>query len=516
MRILLVIDYKFWAIATLANAIQRYLKHHKIEIICIPPKELRVDTANWEFVFKEKLRTFNPDIVHFHYWDLAGRLGKFVKCKKILTHHNQKDLHAYDWSGFALTCHTNKAKEILQQKYWNVSIVRHGIEGFKYFEGYKKNNTLGYCGRAVAWKGLKGIAEVARDLGLKVVCMGRIDDGAYWNEIDKSSLDIKFNADPEKQMAIYQEMGAFIQNSRDGREEGTMPLLEAMTIGLPIISTRAGVAKDILKDEENAILVDFEDNESLKKGIKRFLEMPEKKVNEMRFNAWNTAKSMTSEFMALNYEKVYYKTLYEKDLVSVIIPTYNRKETVTEVIQAYDEQTYSPIEIVVVDDNSSDDTEFAIKDLKTKNPLKYINTNYNGYGLSKARNMGTLEARGHYIIYSDDRYLPNRDAVDVFVQAIKGTKEPIAVWGDKGAGHRDFIENFFIIRKEHIANAGMFPEWITQYGGISQEIRERLRKLNYKLKYEDRATCVAIMRSKNRNKKDEVIKSKLLLWKQRN
>jgi hypothetical protein len=62
----------------------------------------------------------------------------------------------------------------------------------------------------------------------------------------------------------------------------------------------------------------------------------------------------------------------------------------------------------------------------------------------------------------------------------------------------------------------MFPEWITQYGGISQETRERFRKLNYKLIYEPTAKSLAIRKSKNKSKKDEIIKSKLLLWKQRN
>ena len=87
-----------------------------------------------------------------------------------------------------------------------------------------------------------------------------------------------------------------------------------------------------------------------------------------------------------------------KDLVSVIIPTYNRSQFVTEAIDSVLDQTYSNIEIIVVNDGSLDDTEQKL--LPYMDRITYIKK-ANG-GISLAINAGLRVAKGKYIARLDD------------------------------------------------------------------------------------------------------------------
>lgn len=93
--------------------------------------------------------------------------------------------------------------------------------------------------------------------------------------------------------------------------------------------------------------------------------------------------------------------------VSVIIPTYNRKEYIAEAIDSVLHQTYRDFEIIVVDDGSTDGTEEMLKQ-KYGDAIRYF-FKENG-GCASARNFGIREARGTYVAFldSDDRYMPNK------------------------------------------------------------------------------------------------------------
>ena len=95
------------------------------------------------------------------------------------------------------------------------------------------------------------------------------------------------------------------------------------------------------------------------------------------------------------------------NLVSVIIPTFNRTDKVIEAINSVRYQTYTDMEIIVVDDGSTDDT------------LEKISINYDprirvisqkNSGVSSARNFGMANARGKYIAFldSDDLWIPSK------------------------------------------------------------------------------------------------------------
>lgn len=92
--------------------------------------------------------------------------------------------------------------------------------------------------------------------------------------------------------------------------------------------------------------------------------------------------------------------------VSVIIPTYNRKEIVVDAIVSVLNQDYKDFEVIVIDDGSTDGTT---QYLLNRFPDIRLITQKNK-GVSNARNIGIVAAKGNYIAFldSDDRWLANK------------------------------------------------------------------------------------------------------------
>lgn len=89
--------------------------------------------------------------------------------------------------------------------------------------------------------------------------------------------------------------------------------------------------------------------------------------------------------------------------VSVIIPTYNHARFVAQAVESALAQTYDDVEVIVVDDGSTDHTQAALAGYSAS--IKYIYQEHKG--LSQARNRGVLAARGDYLVFLDaDDLLP--------------------------------------------------------------------------------------------------------------
>ncbi|MGC8603005.1 MAG: glycosyltransferase family 2 protein, partial [Desulfomonilaceae bacterium] len=95
-------------------------------------------------------------------------------------------------------------------------------------------------------------------------------------------------------------------------------------------------------------------------------------------------------------------------LVSVIIPTYNRAHLIERAVNSVLEQTYDKLEIIVVDDGSTDNTGNVLSQLQDGDSrVRYIRHETNK-GSQSARNTGIRNARGDYVAFldSDDEWLP--------------------------------------------------------------------------------------------------------------
>jgi glycosyltransferase involved in cell wall biosynthesis len=100
----------------------------------------------------------------------------------------------------------------------------------------------------------------------------------------------------------------------------------------------------------------------------------------------------------------------KQPLVSVIIPTYNRRETVSRAIESVLDQTYDNLECIVVDDCSTDGTPDLLSSLSVQNSKLRIVSHLHNRHASAARNTGLLAATGDYLAFldDDDTWLPNK------------------------------------------------------------------------------------------------------------
>lgn len=100
-------------------------------------------------------------------------------------------------------------------------------------------------------------------------------------------------------------------------------------------------------------------------------------------------------------------------VVSVIIPTYNRAERLHVSVESVIAQTHRPIELLVIDDGSTDDTPAAMNRLEAQARAAGLTTVFvrkeNG-GCASARNVGLERATGEWIAFldDDDRWLPEK------------------------------------------------------------------------------------------------------------
>lgn len=96
----------------------------------------------------------------------------------------------------------------------------------------------------------------------------------------------------------------------------------------------------------------------------------------------------------------------DKPLVSVLVPTYNRSRFLSRALDSILAQTYTNIEIVVVDDNIPDsqaekDTKEVLKPYIEKGQVKCVKTP-GKLGGGAARNFALKELTGDYVAFLDD------------------------------------------------------------------------------------------------------------------
>jgi glycosyltransferase involved in cell wall biosynthesis len=120
----------------------------------------------------------------------------------------------------------------------------------------------------------------------------------------------------------------------------------------------------------------------------------------------------------------------ERPFISVVIPTYNRTEQTIAAIESVLAQTYPDLEIIVVDDGSTDGSGEEIRRFisqRTSSGAQIFFFSHPNQGASVARNTGISKARGEYVAFldSDDSWLPEK--LECQVQALEQFKSECGV-----------------------------------------------------------------------------------------
>ena len=170
--------------------------------------------------------------------------------------------------------------------------------------------------------------------------------------------------------------------------------------------------------------------------------------------------------------------------ISVVIPTYNRKNLLKEAIQSVLDQTYQNFELIIVDNFSADGTEKMVEDFKNS---KLIFKKINNKGVvAKSRNHGVRVAKGNYIAFldSDDKWAKNK--LEKCVSFIKegfdfiyhdftvlqyDKHKKIKARDLKHNGYHDLLKrgncifnSSVVLKKEHLETIGYISENIEHIG----------------------------------------------------
>ena len=97
------------------------------------------------------------------------------------------------------------------------------------------------------------------------------------------------------------------------------------------------------------------------------------------------------------------------ELVSVIMPSYNTANFISETIESVLAQTYTNWELIIVDDCSTDDTDAVVRPYLADGRIRYIKNEKNS-GAAVSRNRALREAKGKWIAFldSDDLWMPKK------------------------------------------------------------------------------------------------------------
>jgi glycosyltransferase involved in cell wall biosynthesis len=104
-------------------------------------------------------------------------------------------------------------------------------------------------------------------------------------------------------------------------------------------------------------------------------------------------------------------------LVSALMPTFNSERTLGEAIQSVLRQTIGAVEVIVVDDGSTDHTVAVAREFEARHPGRVVCVLQNHAGPYVARNLAARRARGKYLAFldSDDAWLPDKMARQIAV-----------------------------------------------------------------------------------------------------
>lgn len=259
------------------------------------------------------IRLKKPDIIHSHLWR-ANLIAQPVAWllgipKRIFTrHHGTIHYNEYPsgrkWDRLInflatdIVAISENIREILMD--WDkanpkkITIIRHGFD-LNYFKKVPPQNIqavkerqhipngcprIGVIARYLEWKGIHFLIVAFKQLRTLYPDAHLVlsnTKGNFANEIRRllselpngSYTEIDFEADVA---ALYQTFDIYVHVPVDPYSEAFgQTYVEALAAGIPSIFTLSGIAREFIKDEFNAIVVDFRDSEAIYRAILRLL-----------------------------------------------------------------------------------------------------------------------------------------------------------------------------------------------------------------------------------------------------
>lgn len=524
LKVVVVVDKEGTAIDRLAHGMDKYMDNIDYQVVSVHPK--RPDSEQLQ---RFESLAIDADIIDWQYFRTAemlrDRYDWLLDKKQILTHHNPYSIEEQSWDGYDMVVANNKTilKRLEAITTAPLEFVPNCVDTdfWKYnldwtpLDQNNKSSVIMVANRIESKKGILPVAIAAADAGMKFILVGSISDPNYFRAImDTGHVEFHEKISDEQLRDLYYRSTIHVCNSVDNYESGTMPMLEAMLCGTPVLTREIGQVPDIYNGDNLRIMrVDPEESERIEKELNQMV-FDKKALEKQRDAGWNTAKSRSFERRAYQYQKLYRQVLFDTTPVSIVLPIYNNPDVIRKNLNAIANQTYKNVEVVVCDDNRSESNKNTVQEFSqyVGFPVRYVNTGSDDddYGLARARNQGVIESTGDVIVFMDQRMIPDPEAVEQFVLALKPKHW---LYGNKGA-KKEFVENFSAIYRDDVIASGLFNERINLYGGQSQEVRNRIRRQGFQIEFVEGAKATPTGKSSNRNRKrSDIIKMKNRLFK---
>lgn len=515
MRVVAVVDKVGTALDRLAKGVAPYHGNLDYHVVDVHPKRPSPEQLQR---FEDLARS--ADIIDYQYFRTADMLRNrydwLRDIPSVLTHNNPYSIKERDWNDYDVNVGNNREitknlKSITKTRVEYIPLVVDPLF-WKFNDDYKfERSVIMVANRIESKKGILPVAKACKEMGIKMYLVGAISDPGYWQEIISTGVvEFAQEVPDDKLRELYYKAGVHVCNSVDNFESGTLPILESMFCGVPVLSRPVGHVPDI--GEDGNIVINNSDPDDVDALTTLLTQMfaDKKKLEDQRHQAWFSIKDRNFERRAYTYQRLYRELLGEQP-VSVIVPVAGRPDVTSKTINAILEQTHSNLEVIVVDDGEvkQEETVKVLKDFSSI-PFRYISIDEPGYNLARARNVGAIEATSDTLVFCDQRMVLQPNCIEEFLKELKPHHW---LYGNKGS-KKDFVENLSCILREDFFTLGMFNEHITQYGGMSQECRSRARRQGFNTMFVENARATPEGKSSNkRRKKYEIMAMKNLLWK---
>lgn len=293
------------------------------------------------------------------------------------------------------------------------------------WDGFKQLKTLLFVGNLAYPPNLDGLRwfietilpeATVRFPGLKLLIAGK-EPVPWLRDLCSRYEQLELIETPETIIPLYERCGAVIVPLLSGG--GTrIKILEAGLAKRPVLSTPLGAFGLDLKDRHSVLT--FETCE-------RFLEQLAWLSDHQQYRSLTNAlqQLVTEHFSVAAFNCAVEQAISPQlpslpgapvaGLVSVIVPVYNRAALVSKTLDSILAQTWQGLEIIAVNDGSSDNSLAVLQRYAAKYPGVVRVIDQPNSGQVKARNAGIRQARGSFIAFldSDDTWAPEKLALQL-------------------------------------------------------------------------------------------------------
>lgn len=120
----------------------------------------------------------------------------------------------------------------------------------------------------------------------------------------------------------------------------------------------------------------------------------------------------------------------KKKLLSVVVLTYNSSKTLSKCLQSLEDQLDKNFEVLIIDDDSTDNTLDIVKNFFSKSNISYKVLRNGAHSISKGRNIGIKSCKTKYITFLDSDAYAHKDWVKNIIYNFKKDKQLSVVGGD--------------------------------------------------------------------------------------